>query len=83
MTAECDDGDDDEDEEEEEEEEEKKHSSLQVTISNIFMIHDGSSLWQLTESQKLQRKPARMRMRIQEKRQDHGKMKMIIDEEER
>jgi hypothetical protein len=47
------------------------------------MIHDGSSLCQLTESQKLQRKPARMRIRIQEKRQEHGKMKMIIDEEER
>jgi hypothetical protein len=47
------------------------------------MIHDGSSLWQLTESQKLQRKPVRLRMRIQEKRQEHGKMKMIIHEEEK
>jgi hypothetical protein len=41
------------------------------------------ALWQLTESQKLQRKAARMRMRIQEKRQEHGKMKMTIDEEEK
>jgi hypothetical protein len=48
------------------------------------MFHDGGSLWQLlTESQNLQRKPVRMRMRIQEKRQEHGKMKMIIDEEEK
>jgi hypothetical protein len=31
----------------------------------------------------LQRKPAKMRMRIQEKRQEHGKMKMIIYEEEK
>jgi len=61
----------------------KKAAAYNSQISKIFMFHDGSSLWQLTESQNLQRKPVRMRMRIQEKRQEHGKMKMIIDEEER
>ncbi len=61
----------------------KKAAAYKSQISKIFMIHDGSNLWQLTESKKLERKPAKVRMRIQEKRQEHGKMKMIIDEEER